>query len=88
MQPVWEAAASGLGVHRLQEELLEGELSEAFPSSSLKLCTPCSAACSKGGGGGWFLRGLTSKSGISAWVRSTVGGVWLPHTSMVSQLSL
>lgn len=87
VQPVWEPALSSFGVHRLWEELLWGEPCEAFPSSSLKLCTLCSAACSKGGGG-WFLRGHTSKSGISAWVRSTMGQVWLPDTSMVSQLSL
>lgn len=47
LQPVWEAAAPGLGVHRLQEELLWREPYEAFPSSSLKLCIPSSAACSK-----------------------------------------
>lgn len=64
-----------------------GEPCEAFSARLLKLCTPCSAARSKGGGG-WFLRGHTSQSGISAWLRSTMGEVWLPDTSMVSQLSL
>lgn len=51
VQPVWEPAASSFGVRRLREELWWGEPCEAFPSSSLKLCTPCRAACSEGGGG-------------------------------------
>lgn len=78
-QPVQDCAASGRSCR--------GEPCEPFPPRLLRLCSPCSAARSKGGGE-WFLRGHTSKSGISAWLRSTMGEVWLPDTSMVSQLSL